>query len=45
MKANKEKNQIQKLVSIKKIMERLNSVIVKNTLHDWSCCDTTLAII
>ena len=32
MKANKKKNQIQKLVSIKKIAESLNPVIVKGTV-------------
>ena len=42
-KANKKKNQIQKLVSVRKIAERLNPVIVKNILfiHAWSDCDTT----
>ena len=38
MKVNKKKNQIQKLVSIRKIAERLNPVIVNNILsiHAWS---------
>ena len=46
MKANKKKNQIQKLVSIRKIVERLNPVIVKNILfmHARSGCDKTSAI-
>ena len=46
MKANKKKNQIQKLVSIRKIAERLNPVIVKNILliHAWSGCDSKSAI-
>ena len=46
MKANKKKNQIQKLVSIRKIAERLNPVIVKNILfmHARSGCDTTSTI-
>ena len=46
MKANKKKNQIQKLVSIRKIAERLNSVTVKNILfiHAWSGWDATLTI-
>ena len=46
MKANKKKNQIQKLVSIRKIVERLNPVIVKNILfmHARSGCDTTSTI-
>ena len=32
MKANKRKNQIQKFVSIRKIAERLNPVIIQNIL-------------
>ena len=40
------KNQIQKLVSIRKVLERLNPVTVKNILftHAWSSCNTTSAV-
>ena len=46
MKANKKKNQIQKLVSIRKTVETLNPAIVKNILfmHALSGYDTTSAI-
>ena len=46
MKANKKKNQIQNLVSIRKIAEKPNPVIVKNILfiHAWSCCDSTWVV-
>ena len=46
MKANKKKNQIKKLVSIWKIAERLNPVIIKNILfiHAWIGCDKASAI-
>ena len=46
MKANKKKNQVQKLASIRKIIERLNPVIVKNILFidAWIGCSTTSAI-
>ena len=46
MKANKNKNQIQKFMSIRKIAERLNPVIVKNILfiHASNGYDTRFQI-
>ena len=46
MKTNKNKNQVQKSMSIRKTAERLNPVIFKNILfiHAWSGCDTKSAI-
>ena len=46
MKANKKKNQIQNLVTIRKSAERLNPVIIKNIMfiHAWRGWDSMLVI-
>ena len=46
MKANKKRNQIQNLVTIRKSAERLNPVIIKNIMfiHAWRGWDSMLVI-